>query len=1710
VTKNVVMPARALTDITNQQVRRSSSSATKPASSADTGAARDDEPNREDVGDQGREFAEQQTSSDLDAETELRAELRLLQPRELKQRARELGVDPADIEALDDEDEGFDVAAAVDLVARETLGISDDQIVSWMWADAGTALTRRLAELNPLRWREGSLRQIALELQGSVDQRPVHLRLNGGERESFASPSEAAAWLEQQVPGGLGLAQPAPPAPPPPAPSPPLSPLPLSLPQPPSLPPPGSESEPQRESESEPAATTEPAPPHVVQIQDCGAVLLLPPVVDPDQEVQARGCDPLARETLKVSEADSGLDEHQIISWMWADAGTALTRRLAELNPLRWREGSLRQIALELQGSVDQRPVHLRLNGGERESFASPSEAAAWLEQQVPGGLGLAQPAPPAPPPPAPSPPLSPLPLSLPQPPSLPPPGSESEPQRESESEPAATTEPAPPHVVQIQDCGAVLLLPPVVDPDQEVQVNFRKDSILSGDWKPARVLARMGCRHVRVEGEREAFTPMRKYVFQVRVKHPATDDAVPPPFVGWSRWSSASNSRAAPERMRTETKLHLLYVWRRWLATLPQRRTSAYDTLSRHAEARDRRWTNRDALRSQGWVKDRCRRVEHAKQLEDPYWVPDDEELDCMCCGIKFREESKQAVEQGSTLSPVRNTLADAVLTEPRHHCRRCGWVICKHCSTRSTLGQNDVITGPDVAQTLAKHHRVCTYCAPPKFEDCGRKRTDCELKRLQAWSKHQREFEREEAMILQIALESSSPGCDSQQVALTADSNCDRQIQRLLKAQQSIQMYIDTVRSCCVDRSSKLPDVERDYGTRVAIEGMGEGFYTSFKSNIIEANDHTITFDGGEVKTLKIDLGWRVLSVPVLELVEEVSGYKVGDPCEIFSHSRQKWCPGKVKELRIINSTLRVEYLHPGASERVDKMIKADSELLRRRDDQEDSSDYKNQTKPWIECSPKSEHLLGQMGEVDRVQHVVLEKKITDFLDTVPVGKPGPAGATSEPLRALPPLTAEAAIMQEQQDAPAVLDTQAMRDAAGYVSSDIQDAVAEETTRLCSLAAAAAAEHAYDPTELMQFAEQQQMHGAEASEIYKAFVDDKIHRTERELEDTEAATKPNIIGTLQFESRRSKFLDRRVEVSHAGVLTVEGEAAADLTKAGTRVGQPKTPRPDRPFCVRIDCVDPVCKFVLDTRSEEEYLRWLVELRAVAGKAYEKHQSQVTVLLQVLARKQNTLRMLEAAKQSPLSREEHRLDERIAQIKQTTKFIRLKLNEFNDVLPPRWQKAQVRRGDWPEKVMTGRERAQRRLPLRILTIDGGGSKGLLPAIILEKLEEMCAPHKVHELFDLVCGTSTGGIIALGTCVAKFSSVQALTDVYEGRATEIWTSDPEQREAKYSAIGLETILQENSTDEEGKLMPLLNPDPERSWPKVFVVAAEEKQGKSKNAPFKKRLLRSYEPPRRSDAPTGCSLWEAARATAAAPTRFPPAILGPKGEQRRFLDGGLMANNPVQVALEEAQELWPNRKVGIILSLGCGSRETSGEEDDAQVDKIGGLSRRWLGAVAPVDSAVAIGAIESRAGVSVECLAKTGMKLFDQLTNCETEHEEALEALFGDVGSGPQHDEFGGIVGSEGSRPRRAEHDGANYLRINPTVTESMPMDTSDPAKLAVLRKAAQDYIADDKEAYTRLKELVERIRMEELDQSEPQPELEPQPQPEPEPEPCSW
>ena len=107
-----------------------------------------------------------------------------------------------------------------------------------------------------------------------------------------------------------------------------------------------------------------------------------------------------------------------------------------------------------------------------------------------------------------------------------------------------------------------------------------------------------------------------------------------------------------------------------------------------------------------------------------------------------------------------------------------------------------------------------------------------------------------------------------------------------------------------------------------------------------------------------------------------------------------------------------------------------------------------------------------------------------------------------------------------------------------------------------------------------------------------------------EPEPEDAEAAVQLRIVGTVQCksESRFPKFEDKRAELSRAGILTVEGRAPADLTRPGTRVGQPKKARGGRPFCVQVDCVDPRCQIVLDMGNAEQQQRWLAELRAAAG----------------------------------------------------------------------------------------------------------------------------------------------------------------------------------------------------------------------------------------------------------------------------------------------------------------------------------------------------------------------------------------------------------------------------------------------------------------------------------------------------------------------------
>lgn len=77
-------------------------------------------------------------------------------------------------------------------------------------------------------------------------------------------------------------------------------------------------------------------------------------------------------------------------------------------------------------------------------------------------------------------------------------------------------------------------------------------------------------------------------------------------------------------------------------------------------------------------------------------------------------------------------------------------------------------------------------------------------------------------------------------------------------------------------------------------------------------------------------------------------------------------------------------------------------------------------------------------------------------------------------------------------------------------------------------------------------------------------------------------------------------------------------------------------------------------------------------------------------------------------------------------------------------------------------------------------------------------------------------------------------------------------------------------------------------------------------------------LRSY---RSSEEDTGCKIWEAARATSAAPIFFKPIKFEKTGAQ--YSDGGMAANNPIKELMNEAHRLWPQESIAYVISIGTG-------------------------------------------------------------------------------------------------------------------------------------------------------------------------------------------
>jgi len=216
---------------------------------------------------------------------------------------------------------------------------------------------------------------------------------------------------------------------------------------------------------------------------------------------------------------------------------------------------------------------------------------------------------------------------------------------------------------------------------------------------------------------------------------------------------------------------------------------------------------------------------------------------------------------------------------------------------------------------------------------------------------------------------------------------------------------------------------------------------------------------------------------------------------------------------------------------------------------------------------------------------------------------------------------------------------------------------------------------------------------------------------------------------------------------------------------------------------------------------------------------------------------------------------------------------------------------------------------------IKILSIDGGGIRGIIPATILSEIQKRVGKN-LCEVFDLIGGTSTGGIIAVGIGTACNSgqpyAPDRLTDMYVQNGPAIFKKSwftPEQAlvHPKYAPDSLEAVLAKffGNTEFKTALTPLL-------------ISSYDLQAQ---VPF---FFKSHRIAR--DPKYNWPVASIARATSAAPTYFPPLHLVRGDEDYALVDGGICVNNPAMAAYAEARCLYPDATNFTIVSVGTGDRQ----------------------------------------------------------------------------------------------------------------------------------------------------------------------------------------
>ncbi|MDQ3666531.1 MAG: patatin-like phospholipase family protein [Acidobacteriota bacterium] len=279
---------------------------------------------------------------------------------------------------------------------------------------------------------------------------------------------------------------------------------------------------------------------------------------------------------------------------------------------------------------------------------------------------------------------------------------------------------------------------------------------------------------------------------------------------------------------------------------------------------------------------------------------------------------------------------------------------------------------------------------------------------------------------------------------------------------------------------------------------------------------------------------------------------------------------------------------------------------------------------------------------------------------------------------------------------------------------------------------------------------------------------------------------------------------------------------------------------------------------------------------------------------------------------------------------------------------------------------------------IRVLAIDGGGIRGIIPARVLVEVEKL-TQRPVSKLFDLIIGTSTGGILALGLTRPRnnapaFSAAQLL-DLYLKDGENIFPHGgkplirysglfgdrvPPKQDASFGEkfknfMGFAEIQKLASPfggnpkfggnaqyfpdGLEGLLLDYFGETPlSDALTQTIVTTYDMKAG----VPI---LFSSSEA--KNDQTRNPLMRHVARATSAGPTYFPPNIFHWGGEERIMIDGGVFANNPAMIGYIRGFELAEHdggEPDVLLVSLGTGTPERQSKE---QIARETVMSQNWL-------------------------------------------------------------------------------------------------------------------------------------------------------------------